>query len=134
MKKHRVSFTVTFDQVDGNGRLFFEELFVMAHRAYENFMEKVGFGLTGLLEDKRNLLPIVHAEAKCRQPPRLGEMVQISLEVSRLGKTSFTLTCRFFVEARLQASVTTTHVWIEKEDTKPAPLPDTLRQALEGYF
>jgi acyl-CoA thioesterase FadM len=125
-------FHVPFDQVDADGLLSLPHLFTWAHRAYEAFMQEIGFGLGGLLQEGNYLLPLAHASADCHAPLKLADQVEVVLTVSKIGRTSFTLEYRFLSGKGLCARVITTHVWIHRGEGRPCPLPKRLKESLSA--
>ena len=54
--------TIRLHQTDAAGVVFFSNLFVIAHDAYESFLES-HLPLNAILSDGVYIIPIVHAEA-----------------------------------------------------------------------
>ena len=125
---------IRLKDVDAAGVIFFVNLFVFAHEAYELFLEEIGYSLRRIIGEESFLLPIVHAESDYRQMIGLEDEVTIVVNVDRIGSTSFTLAYDFFLEnQKLAASVKTVHVCVDKTSLKKRPISKELRQALKKY-
>ncbi len=109
---------VEFSMCDSAGILFFAKIFELAHSAYEEFI------LRSDLEDEyfasnEVAIPIVSATADYLAPIGLHEIIEISISVTEIGKSSFQLTT-FFENSNndRKAIVKTTHVFISKISSK----------------
>jgi 1,4-dihydroxy-2-naphthoyl-CoA hydrolase len=126
------TFIVRLHDTDTAGVLFFAHLFRHAHDAYEEFMAALGQPLNGLIRDGCRL-PLVHAEADYLQPIRHGEEIHVTVVLSALGETSFTLDYGFRDgSGTLRAQSRTVHVHLADGTVEAvaAPLPGHLRVAL----
>lgn len=123
---------IQLHHTDAAGVVFFGHLFVLAHDAYQAYMESIGCGLRGILEHGDYHLPIVHAEADFKAPLQVGDVVNIHVQVERLGESSFTLGYEVQNDAGLTAAtVRTVHVALDPRRGAGIPLPQTLRAALD---
>ena len=123
--------TIRLHQTDAAGVVFFSNLFVIAHDAYESFLES-HLPLNAILLDGVYIIPIVHAEADYLLPLALSEKITVELSLEKLGTSSFNLgyvikNSKTETAARLK----TIHAVQLKEDQKTVPIPDPLRNALE---
>ena len=124
--------TIRLHQTDAAGVVFFSNLFVIAHDAYESFLES-HFPLNAILSDGVYIIPIVHAEADYLLPLTLSEKISVELCLEQTGNSSFDLgyvikNSKMETVARLK----TIHAVQLKEDQKTVPIPDPLRNALEA--
>lgn len=133
MKPFHHRFRVPFHELDPGGVLFFAHLLVHAHQSYEEMMREIGEGLGELLAGGRHALPIVHTTADYFHPLKLDDAVEVQLEVTDIGTTSFELEYRFLRDGLECASATTRHVLLGLEDGRPTPLPAGLVAALARY-
>ena len=53
-------------------RLFFMNIYRMAHNAWEAFLTKAGFSIAEMLETGKYLMPVVHAEADYKMAQAAG--------------------------------------------------------------
>ena len=124
--------TIRLHQTDAAGVVFFSNLFVIAHDAYESFLES-HLPLNAILSDGVYIIPIVHAEADYLLPLALSEKTGVELCLEQTGISSFDLgyvikNSKMETVARLK----TIHTVQLKDDQKTVPIPDPLRNALEA--
>jgi 1,4-dihydroxy-2-naphthoyl-CoA hydrolase len=123
--------TIRLHHTDAAGVVFFSNLFIIAHDAYESFLES-HLPLNTLLSEGAYIIPIVHAEADYLLPLPLSETISVELSLEQMGTSSFNLgyvikNSQMETAARLK----TIHVIQLKDDRKTIPIPDPLRRALE---
>ncbi len=132
--KFEYRFNVGMSSVDAAGVMFFPELLRHAHDAYEAFMKSLGHDLPSVLARGQHLLPIRHAEADYRHPMGLGTELFVRVGVSRIGRTSFTIVCRFIDgNEKLCADANTVHVCIDPATGQPVALPKEMSKALQAH-
>ena len=126
-------FTATLHDIDAAGVMFFAHYFRHAHDAYEAFMAQLGFGLPDLI-GKQTMLPLVQSEAEFLKPVRHGDQLSITLQLERIGNSSFTLRYLFLNQQGAEAArLKSTHVMLNPVDRKPMALPEAFRKKLTGY-
>ncbi|MHC5173113.1 MAG: acyl-CoA thioesterase [Planctomycetota bacterium] len=114
--------TIRLHHTDAAGVVFFSHLFVIAHDAYETFLES-HLRLNAILSEGVYIIPIVHAEADYLLPLSLSEKIRVELCLEQKGSSSFDL--GYVIKK-------TIHTVQLKEDQKTVPIPDPLRNALEA--
>ena len=120
---------------DAAGFLFFGSQFRFAHEALENFLERIGFPVGGLIRGREALFPVVHAEADYRAPLKVGDRVTVRLAVRAIGDRSFTITYRLTLADGGEAgSVVTVHAALDPATGASRPLPEAVRAALGPYL
>ncbi len=124
---------VRLRDTDATGVLYFSEQFNFAMEAFEEFLKVRGFSLRELMNTPY-LLPVVHAEADYLSPLMVGDVLEINMQVSKIGSSSVTLEYTFFdLTRRADAGkAQIVHVVVDKETRRPTPIPDFLRSLLEG--
>ncbi len=123
---------VKLHQTDAAGLLFFGNYFMLAHDAYQAFVESTGYSFAKILHDTEFLAPIVHAEADYTAPLCVGDKVTVRLKAENIGTTSFTLGYDIIgAHGEETAKVRTVHVWVSRTDMKKRALPNWLKGALE---
>jgi len=128
---HTTSFPVRFQDVDAGGVLFFGRIYDYCHQAYEEFWGAEGVDPAHFFAGADYLVPIAHSEADYRRPIRHGERIQIRIDVTRVGRASFTL--RYHVtgpDGDLRVEASTVHAFVERTAMKPIPIPESLRAIL----
>ncbi len=129
---------VRLHEVDGAGLLFFGQLFTLAHNCYEELLLAAALPLQEIVEQGEFSIPLVHAEADYHHPIHQGELLRLTIHVSKIGEHSFTL--KTLVESTdkhggsiLRGVVTTVHVTISSATGESIPLPDPLREILHRH-
>jgi 4-hydroxybenzoyl-CoA thioesterase len=88
----RQSVMVHFSHCDPAGMVFFPQYFVMLNNLVENwFTEGLGIHYATLIAERRIGLPTVSLQADFVAPSRMGETLDFTLEVTRMGQKSITL-------------------------------------------
>jgi 1,4-dihydroxy-2-naphthoyl-CoA hydrolase len=125
---------VRLHHTDAAGLLFYGNIFMLAHDAYEEFLQTIDLSVADLLKSEF-ILPIVHAEADYRKPIGVGKTLMVSVDVLSLGKTSFVLGYRFSdTEDTTIATAQTVHVSMSIETRKKIDLPETLAARLKNLI
>lgn len=125
---------VKFHQTDAAGLIFFNNIFIIAHEAYEQMLISEGFGIGEILREKDYLLPLVHVEADYKLPLFPGDEIVVQALVSRLGETAYTLSYQILKDKAVAALVKTVHVCMDKKTREKMPIPADLKSGLENHF
>jgi len=123
--------TIRLHHTDAAGVVFFSNLFVIAHDAYESFLES-HLTLNTLLSGGAYIIPIVHAEADYLLPLPLSETIRVELSLEQTGTSSFNLGY-VIKNSKMETAVRlkTIHAVQLKDGRKSIPIPEPLRDALE---
>lgn len=120
---------VEFNHCDPAGIVFYPRFFEMANSVCENFFrEAVGMSYAEMMAGGHGV-PTRQIAADFRAPARLGEVLDWSLFVENLGRTSVAL--RLEVASRL--TIRLTLVWLGP-DFRPEPWPLPMRDALTAHL
>ncbi|MBS3904383.1 MAG: acyl-CoA thioesterase [Simkania sp.] len=119
---------------DASGVLYFAQQFRMAQELFEEYLEETGISLRESLEKGEYLLPVVHAEADFFAPIKVGDELELGLQLARLGNSSFTLRCLFksVGSDRIVGTTTIVHVAIARSSWSKMPIPKSLVSVLEA--
>ena len=83
---------IRFSDCDPAGIVFYPQYFVMLNGLVEDwFNDELGIGYAALILERRIGLPTVRLEVDFQAVSRLGDPVELSLQVDRLGGRSLTL-------------------------------------------
>lgn len=126
----RTSLPVRFQDVDAAGVLFFGRIYDYCHQAYEEFWASQGIDRAWIFSGADFLIPIAHSEADYKSPLRHGERVEVTLDVTHVGRASFHLGYRVTGpggEGDLRATVRTVHAFVARATMRPIPIPGDLR-------
>lgn len=121
---------IRLHHTDAAGRVYFNQVFTLAHECYEQFLDEV-YPLDALLATGDVFLPIVHAEADYYQPLKVAQPIVITMNLDKLGHSSFHLRFEITSDQDTPAAIVkTSHVCVDRETQRPIPVPEALRQAL----
>ena len=123
---------VEFNHCDPAGIVFYPRYFEMVNSVVENFFgEAVGVGFAAMMAARAGV-PTARLVAEFVAPSRLGERLDFSLRVLRVGGSSVTLAVAAACGAERRMAVEAVLVWVE--GTRPAPWPDAMRAALAAHL
>jgi acyl-CoA thioesterase FadM len=96
----------------------------------------------GKLFDELDIwLPRVHLECDFHRAPRLDDLLEVSVYLHHIGKTSLRLNFEVrrktedgTIEKDLMATAHFVLVSTNRTDLKPVPVPEELRSALQKYL
>lgn len=125
---------VRFQHTDPAGIVFFANILVYCHEAYEEFLRAGGMPLEEFIGKREQSLPLGHAEATFKRPFRAGQRVKIRLSIGRIGERSFRVEYDLYDEGGEHlATAATVHVCVDRATGRSAALPTQLRDLLEKY-
>jgi 4-hydroxybenzoyl-CoA thioesterase len=128
------SVAVRFSHCDPAGIVYFPHYFDMFNGLIEDwYTEELGFKYAELIMDSQYGFPFVHIECDFRVPSRIGDVIDLTLLVERVGRSSLgiAIVCHQDGIERLRAHMVT--AMISLTTRKPVPLPADLRDAIETY-
>ncbi len=118
-------------QVDAAGKLFFSNLFLMAHECYENYMHVNQAKISDIIAGKKLLIPIVHAEADYITPIYLDDCLSVIMDAKKIGNSSFTLNFDIKKEDEGPAAkVMMVHVTSDPGTGKSIPIPEDIKSII----
>jgi 4-hydroxybenzoyl-CoA thioesterase len=122
---------VEFNHCDPAGIVFYPRYFEMTNSVVENFFAEVVGHSFGAMIEAGNGVPTARVEANFKAPSRLGDRLEWSLQVMRVGGTSvnFLLTAAVDGAVRLTADITL--VWVTAR--RPTAWPEDIRAKLNAY-
>ncbi|MFV0302700.1 MAG: acyl-CoA thioesterase [Paracoccus sp. (in: a-proteobacteria)] len=119
---------VEFCHCDPAGIVFYPRFVEMAQHVVENFFTDVlNVPFARMVADGEGV-PAARLEFDFRRPSRLGERVEWTLLVEKIGRTSI----RFLIRAEDRIEARITVVWTGR-DVRPAPVPANIRPLLEAH-
>lgn len=136
LKSHLWSTTTTirFGQCDPAGIVYTPNFFDIFNVVVEKwYAEALGIDYYEMIRGRRTGLGYVSAFADFFLPCRMGDEVEVAVDVDRIGNTSFGLVLHAFVAGREALRGRFTVVTTSLETHRPVPIPDDLRDALRTY-
>ncbi|MEC9249628.1 MAG: thioesterase family protein [Pseudomonadota bacterium] len=125
--RHKVGFA----DVDPAGIVFYPRYFEMINATIENWFSSVGYGFDQMILQDGYAVPTATIQVDFKTPSRLDDLVELELQLVRLGRSSIGLQINIQCEGELRAVVQQTLVFIRMEGNKPVRIPDSLRAGLE---
>jgi 1,4-dihydroxy-2-naphthoyl-CoA hydrolase len=131
---YRYRSVIKLYQTDAAGLLFFARIFEIAHDAYQDFLEHIGYGMKSLLADGDYLIPIVHASADYKQSLFVGDEIDVILKIKHVGKSSVTMHYDIVKNETTAAIVQTVHVFLQRQTSQKSDIPNAFRDKLSEYL
>jgi 4-hydroxybenzoyl-CoA thioesterase len=128
------SVPIRFSHCDAAGIVYFPHYFDMFNGLIEDWYgQELGQDYAALITGSQYASPFVHIECDFKIPSRMGDVIELTLLVERIGRSSLGLAivCHRDGIERLRARMVTAMMSVATR--KPVPLPQTLRDAIEAY-
>jgi len=128
------SVTNRFSHCDPAGIVYFPHYFDMFNGLIEDwYTQELRHDYAQLIMGGRFGFPFVHIECDFKIPSRIGEVIELTLLVERIGRSSLgiAIVCHRDGVIRLRARMVTAMMSLETK--KPVALPQGLREAMEAY-
>lgn len=129
---YKTRLTVRFGDVDKAGIVYFPRIFHYMHIAQEEFFaEYVGVPYHQLIEHEGIGFPTVSDATDFVGVIRYGDVLEITVFISRLGDSSATFEFRLHRQAtgELLARAAQVKVAVQMETWQKIPIPDRLRES-----
>lgn len=126
------SITVRFGDTDPAGLVYYPVLFHYCHAAMEEFFAaRCGAPYNRLVAEDRLGFPTVKASAEFFAPLVYGDVAEVEVFVSRVGRSSvhFEYRLRRAADRELCASVSLVQVSMDLDARRAVPVPEHLRLA-----
>jgi len=125
--RHKVGFA----DVDPAGIVFYPRYFEMINATIEDWFRSIGYGFDQMILQDGFGVPTATIQVDFKAPSRLDDLVELELQLVRLGRSSICLQVNIQCEGELRAVVQQTLVFIRMEGNKPVRIPDSLRARIE---
>jgi 4-hydroxybenzoyl-CoA thioesterase len=131
------SMRVRFEHCDTAGIAYYPRIWSMLALVIERWFEHIGCDYRKLHLDDGEGIPAVRTECDFRRPARLGDTLEFSLNVERLGSKSITLRIvakdRESGEPTLEARLVL--VWSSiRPGPRGIPIPEAFRRPMMAYL
>jgi len=105
---------VRMNDTDMAGILYFANQFRFVHDALEDIFEAEGYRFDNLVNTLGMVFVIVHVEADYLQPLKVGDLLDVHVEVEKIGSTSITFAYNIFRNGtELVGTAKTVHVCVQ---------------------
>lgn len=128
------SVTIRFSHCDAAGIVYFPHYFDMFNGVIEDWYKaELKHQYADLVMGSRLGFPFVHIECDFKIPSMMGEVIDLTLLVERVGGSSLSIAivCHRDGLLRLRARMVT--VVMSLDSRKAVPMPEPLREAIEAY-
>ena len=125
---------IRFSHCDPAGIVYFPHYFDMFNGLIEDwYTEQLGVNYAKLILDDRHGFPFVHIETDFKLPSRMGEQLDLTLLLERVGRSSLSVIIigHSAGTERLRARLTTAMTSLETQ--RAVELPNLLRDRFEAY-
>jgi YbgC/YbaW family acyl-CoA thioester hydrolase len=125
--------TVRFGDCDPAGLVYYPVIFHYLHIAMEEFLGSVlRVGYNELMVSERIGFPTVKVQTQFQKPILYGDQVQITIGVTKVGRSSLTLQYDLARSSDkvLYATATLVHVAMNLDSRRSTEIPDRFREAL----
>ncbi|MBO6730286.1 MAG: acyl-CoA thioesterase, partial [Maricaulis sp.] len=116
---------------DPAGIVFYPRYFEMINATIEDWFRSIGYGFDQMIMQDGFGVPTATIQVDFKAPSRLDDLVELELQLVRLGRSSIGLQINIQCEGELRAVVQQTLVFIRMEGNKPVRIPDSLRAGIE---
>ncbi len=126
---------IRFSHCDPAGIVYFPHYFDMFNGLIEDWYTiQLGVDYSKLILNDRHGFPFVHIETDFKIPSRMGEDLDLTLLITRIGRSSLSVVIVGHLAGveRLRARLVTAMMSLETQQS--VELPDDLRKKFEAYF
>jgi 4-hydroxybenzoyl-CoA thioesterase len=126
---------IRFSHCDPAGIVYFPHYFDMFNGLVEDwYTEQLGVNYANLILGDQHGFPYVHIETDFKLPSRMGERLDLTLLLTRVGRSSLSVVIVGHVGGveRLRARLVTAMTSLETHQS--VELPQTLREKFETYM
>jgi 4-hydroxybenzoyl-CoA thioesterase len=126
---------IRFSHCDPAGVVYFPNYFDMFNGLIEDwYTEQLGVDYSKLIISDRHGFPYVHIETDFKVPSRMGERLDLTLLLTRIGRSSLSVVIVGHLGGveRLRARLVTAMTSLETQ--RAIELPQALRQKFEDYL
>lgn len=122
---------VLFKHCDPAGIVFYPRYFEIINDCVEAFFDDIGAPFEAI--HKAAAVPTAEISATFQAPSRHGDHLVITLDVTRIGRSSLGLSFTAFCQKEQRFSAKSSLVYVT-ENGRPHPWPDHIRTALTPYL
>lgn len=133
------AFTVTrdirFSDSDPAGIVFYAEFFRMFNDLFEDWLVKhLGIDFAHQFQEEQRMFPLVHVEVDFKEARRMGQTMDLTLILTRLGRSSigYDIVCHDDGLEILHASFVTCVA--SKKTMETIEIPADIRTKMESYL
>lgn len=125
---------VRFADVDPAGIVFYPRYFEMLNALVEDWFASLGFPFKLIHMEGKMGVPTVRLEVDFIAPSELGESLDLSLAITKLGKSSCQLAITFACEGQVRLKALVVLVCMDLGARRAMPWPESLREGMQAYL
>lgn len=126
---------VRFAHTDPAGILFYPRYFEMVNQVVEDwFDDALGHDYRAMVIDNRMGIPAVHVDADFHSPSELGDVIDFTLVIEHLGRSSCRLRINGSVGARERLTARLTIAYVSLKERKARSWPEELRSRMDAFL
>ncbi len=128
---------VRFADTDPAGIVYYPRYFIMTNDLIEEwFTDGLDLPFHKILEDGKRAVPFLNVDGKFSAPSRLGDMLDFTLAVSRLGTKSFSLAIAAHCAGEARLTSQQTIAWVHRDGgaMQAETIPPEVRAVMEGFL
>jgi 4-hydroxybenzoyl-CoA thioesterase len=122
---------VRFGDEDHAQIVYYPRFFNFFHIAFEDFFGDQGYPYQQVLDVEGVGFPTVHVETDFKQTLRFGDVFEVEVSVSSIGRTSATFHYIGRKEGAVAAEARMTVVCVDMKTWRPRPIPEPYRALFE---
>jgi len=112
---------------DAAGIIYFASQFRFVHDAWESYLNEKGVFIEDMMRSTDYMFVIAHVEADYKMPVFLGDELEVRLSITRVGRSSATISYDLYRGEDLVGTAKTVHVAIEVKTRQKIDIPEELR-------
>ncbi len=125
---------IRFSHCDPAGIVYFPHYFNMFNGLIEDwYTEELGVNYAELVLHDQHGFPFVHIETDFKIPSRMGEVLDLTLLIERIGRSSLTLVIVGHHDGVERLRARTVTAMMSLASRRSVELPANLRQAFDTY-
>jgi 4-hydroxybenzoyl-CoA thioesterase len=137
MTQYRTSRRVRFADTDPAGIVYFPRYFVMTNDLVEEwFADALDLPYRKIFEEGVRAVPLLNVKAAFPAPSRLGDLLDFTLAVSRIGAKSFSVLIEAECAGEMRLVSDQTSAWARRDGgaIRAEAIPPEVRARMEKYL
>lgn len=126
---------IRFHHCDPAGIVFYPQFFVLFHELLEDWYDRgLGLHYASLIALERRGLPTAHIDCDFKIPSRIGDIVQMRLQVLRIGTSSISIAVSLHKGDEVRLTANQVLVLVSLETGKTVPFPDDIKARMGKFL
>lgn len=125
---------ISFRYADPARIMFHGNILEIVHDLFEKFIQEIGITWKEWFEPSDWACPIRHATVDYLAPFKAGETYNVTISVSKMSDTSFSVKYIFAQGERKHGKVIMVHAFVDRKNFQKMPIPLKYRKILEAYL